>query len=150
MVKKWDFSGKFDQHLSLYCGSVKPKFKTRARILVLVKVLWVTIAKIYWQFWHSFVKYTCKNNFYSIEIMWGKMARSVCLKPVSVETLCLHTLWRFTVLTYDYWLEPIKIIIHFICHICSSFLLTGIPVYWGPAGQQQQWLRGHTPLIGNN
>ena len=28
MVKIWDFSGKFDQHLSLYCGSIKPKFKT--------------------------------------------------------------------------------------------------------------------------
>ena len=28
MVKIWQFSGKFDQHLSLYCGSIKPKFKT--------------------------------------------------------------------------------------------------------------------------
>ena len=28
MVKILHFSGKFDQHLSLYCGSVKPKFKT--------------------------------------------------------------------------------------------------------------------------
>ena len=28
MYLSWHFSGKFDQHLSLYCGSVKPKFKT--------------------------------------------------------------------------------------------------------------------------
>ena len=28
MVKIWQFSGKFDQQLSLYCGSVKPKFQT--------------------------------------------------------------------------------------------------------------------------
>ena len=25
--KMWYFSGKFDQHLSLYCGSVKPKLQ---------------------------------------------------------------------------------------------------------------------------
>ena len=28
VLKISHFSGKFDQHLSLYCGSVKPKFKT--------------------------------------------------------------------------------------------------------------------------
>ena len=28
MVKIWHFSSKFDQHLSLYCGPVKPKLKT--------------------------------------------------------------------------------------------------------------------------
>ena len=25
----WHFNGNFDHHFSLYCGSVKPKFKTR-------------------------------------------------------------------------------------------------------------------------
>ena len=41
-------------HLLQYCGSVKPKFKSRVWILVLVRVFWVRISKIYWQLWHSF------------------------------------------------------------------------------------------------
>ena len=28
MRKMWYFTGKYDQHLSLYCGSVKPKLQT--------------------------------------------------------------------------------------------------------------------------
>ena len=34
-----------------------------------VWVLWVTISQIYWQFWHSFFKYTFKSgsNFHPIE-----------------------------------------------------------------------------------
>ena len=79
----------------------KTEIQDRARILVLVRVLWVTISKIYWQFWHSFFKYTFKSssNFYPTEITWRKMARSICLKPVSMERR-LHTLWRFTVPAY--------------------------------------------------
>ena len=43
--------------------------------------------------------YTFKSssNFYPIGKTWRKMARSVCLKPVSMETWRLHILWRFTV-----------------------------------------------------
>ena len=76
MVKIWHFSGKFDQHLSLYYGSIKPKFRTGLGYWF----LWVMISKIYWQFWHSFFKYTFKSssNFLSIGITWRKMARSVC------------------------------------------------------------------------
>ena len=104
MVKIWHFSGKFDQHLSLYCGFVKPKteIQDRAGISVIVRVLWVTIYKIYWQFWHSVFKYTFKSssNFYPIDVTWRKMARSICLKPVSLETWRLQTLWRFTIPAY--------------------------------------------------
>ena len=35
----------------------KTEIQDRAWILVLVRVLWVTISKIYRQFWHSFFKY---------------------------------------------------------------------------------------------
>ena len=74
--------------------------------LVLVRVLWDMISKIYWQFWHSFFKNTFENSYncYPVEIMWRKMVRSLCLKPVSIETWCLHTLWHFTVPAYAAWL----------------------------------------------
>ena len=36
----------------------KIKIQETAKMLVLVIVLWVTISKVYWQFWHSFFKYT--------------------------------------------------------------------------------------------
>ena len=80
----------------------KTEIQDRAGILVLVRVLWVRIPKIYWQFWQSFFKYSFKSssNFYPIGITWRKMARAVCLQPVSMETWRLHTLWRFTVPAY--------------------------------------------------
>ena len=95
MGKIRHFSGKFDQDLSLYCGSIKPKFQTGLGDWF----LWVMISKIYWQFWHSFFKNTYESsyNFYPIEITWRKIEHSVCLKPVSMETWRLHTLWHFTV-----------------------------------------------------
>ena len=58
MVNIWHFSGKFDQHLSLYCGSVKAKFKTGPGYWFLL----VTISKLLWQFWHSFLKYLFKTT----------------------------------------------------------------------------------------
>ena len=72
----------------------KTEIQDRAGILVLVRVLWVKISKIYWEFWQSFFKYTFKSssNFYPIGITWRKIARSVCLKPVSMEIWHLHTL----------------------------------------------------------
>ena len=92
------FSGKFDHHLSLYCCSIKPKFKTGAG---------------YWFLWESgsydfqnlitilaqFLQYTFKNNSNCpIEKkIWRKMAHPVCLKPVSMERCLLDSLWRFTV-----------------------------------------------------
>ena len=94
------FSGKFYQHLLLYCGSVKQKFKSGPGYWFL-RVLWFTISKKYWQVWHSFFKYTLKSsfNFYPIKITWRKMAHSVCLKPEKT-TGHLYTLWHFTVPAY--------------------------------------------------
>ena len=98
----------FNQHLSLYCGSVKPKFKTG--ILVLVRVLWVKIIKICWQFWHSFFKFTFKSS--SIFIPLGKRRENgdgqVCLKPVPRKPwrfihydVSLHQRIGFTILLAD-------------------------------------------------
>ena len=46
----------------------KTEIQDRAGILVLMRVLCVTISKIYWKFWHSFFNYTFKSssNFYPI------------------------------------------------------------------------------------
>ena len=90
----WHFSGKFNQHLSLYCGSAKPKFETGPGYWFLW-VLWVTISKMYWQFWQSFFKYTWQNssNFYPIEITWRKVERSVCLKPAYIMTFHCTSVW---------------------------------------------------------
>ena len=58
-------SGKFDQQLSLYRGSVNHN-SDGTGILVLVRILWDRIFKIYLQFWRSFFKNTLVNsyNFY--------------------------------------------------------------------------------------
>ena len=81
----------------LWCS--KTKITNGTGILVLVRVLWDMISKIYWQFWHSFLKNVLESiyNFNPIEITWRKMVHSFCLKPVSMATWRLHTLWRFTV-----------------------------------------------------
>ena len=96
------FSGKFDQHLSLCCGSVKLKFNTGPGYWFLWESCELRFTKFTDNFWHSFFKYTFKSSshFYPIEITGRKMVRSVCLKPVSMETWRLHTLWRFTVPAY--------------------------------------------------
>ena len=74
----------------LWCS--KSKITDGTGILVLVRVLWDMISKIFWQFWHSFFKNALENcyNFNPIEITWRKMVRSVCLKPVSMATWRLH------------------------------------------------------------
>ena len=61
----------------LWC--CKTKITDETRILVLVRVLWDMISKIYWQFWHSFFKNALEGsyNFYPIEIRWSKMTLSV-------------------------------------------------------------------------
>ena len=84
----------------LWCS--KTKITDRTEILVLVRVLWGMIFKIYWQFWHSFFKNALESscNFNPIEIMWRNMVRSVCLKPVLMAMWRLHTLRRFTVPAY--------------------------------------------------
>ena len=102
MKKIWHFNGKFDQDLSLYCGSVKSKFQIGlgGRFLWESCELW---SPIYWQFWQFLQKYIWKHlyNFYPIELTWRKIVvHSVCLKPVSMEMRCLHTLWRFTLPVY--------------------------------------------------
>ena len=70
----------------LWCS--KTKITDGTRILIIVRVLWDMISKIFWQFWHSFFKYAKKlessYNFNPIEITWRKMVCSVCLKPVSM------------------------------------------------------------------
>ena len=121
MVKIWHFSGKFDQHLSLYCGSVKPKFKTGLgyRFLwgeSLVRFNFQNLLTILAQF----LQYTfnSNSNFYPIEITWRKMTHSVCLKPVSMEMWRMHTLWRFTVPAYI--AKPIS--------RCSSAYCTSVTV----------------------
>ena len=96
----WYFSGKFDQHLSLYCGSVTPKLLTGPGYWFLW-VLWDMISKIYWQLWHSFFKIHLKTQFWS---HWNNMEKngrfSVCLTPVSMHVFAYSTLWRFTVPAY--------------------------------------------------
>ena len=48
-VKKiWHFSSKFDQHLSLYCGSLKPKLQMGIGYWFFVGYNF----QIYWKFWH--------------------------------------------------------------------------------------------------
>ena len=54
----------------LWCS--KTKITDRTGILVLVRVLWDTISKIYWKFWYSFFKNAPESryNFNQIEITW--------------------------------------------------------------------------------
>ena len=87
---------------STFCRCSKTKITDRTGTLVLVRVSWDMISKIYWQFWHSFFKNALESgyNFNPIEIMWRKMIHSICLTPVSMATWHLHTLWRFTVSAY--------------------------------------------------
>ena len=105
IVKIWHFSGKFDQHLSLYCGSVKPKFKTGPGY----RFLWESCELQFPKFTDNFGTvssnintFKSSSNFDPIEITYRTMACSVCLKPVSIETWCikLHTPWHFTVPVY--------------------------------------------------
>ena len=74
----------YDQHLSLLWLR-KTKIQDRIWTLVLVGVLWITIPRIYWQFWQSFFKLTFRSSstfFYPIGITWRNGVGPVCLKPV--------------------------------------------------------------------
>ena len=105
MVKIWHLRGKFDQHLSLYCGSVKPKFK---------------IGPGYWFLWEScelwFPKFT--DNFGTVSLktvlifiplkkMGRKPARSVCLKQVSMEKWRLHDVSLYQRIAFERFLYVI-------------------------------------------
>ena len=86
----------------------KTKFTDRTGILVLVRLLWDVISKIYWQLRQFLQKYTLKLlQFLSHWIMWRKMVRLVCLPSVSMATWHLHILWHFTVPAYSYHDESI-------------------------------------------
>ena len=76
MGKIWHFSGKFDQDLPMYCGSVKPKFYGLGdRFSVLVRVLWVMISKIYCQFCQSFFKNTFESS-YNLLSHWNNVEKN--------------------------------------------------------------------------
>ena len=85
----------------LWCS--KTEITDRTGILVLERVLWDMIFKIYWQFWRSFFKKCTRKQlqFNPIEITWRKMVRSVCVTAVSMATWRLHTLWHFTKSLYQ-------------------------------------------------
>ena len=116
----------------------KTKITDGTGILVLVRVLWDMISKIYWQFWHSFFKNALESsyNFNPIEITWRKIKCSVCLTPVSMAVWGLHALWRFTVpaccsceLVYPLVHvpeQPMKLILHVWTPLvlCLSFQMT--------------------------
>ena len=76
----------------LWCS--KTKITDGTGILVLVRVLWDTISKIYWQFWRSFFKneLQSKYNLNPIEITWRKM---VCdtNTMLFIYSIREHSLW---------------------------------------------------------
>ena len=132
MVKIWHFSGKFDQHLSLYCGCVKQKFKTVLGYWFLWESCELRFQKFTDKF--SFFKYTFKrsSNFLSHWNNMEKMARSICLNPVSLKTWRLHTLWRFTVLAYYFNHEtPVCTISAYILYKTISV----VSIYFGELGR---------------
>ena len=73
------------------------KITDETGILVLVRVFWDVISKIYWKRWHSLFNNTLESsyNFCPIEIVWRKMASSVHLKPMSMATWRLHALGQW-------------------------------------------------------
>ena len=75
--------------LSLYWGSVKWKFKTRRRLLVLARLLWVRISKIYRQFWYNFfnLRLEAVHFFYPFGITWRKWRRSNLFETNVKETV---------------------------------------------------------------
>ena len=93
MRKIWLFSFKIWLTFVRVLWFSKTVITDGTQIWVFVRVLWDVISKIYWQFWHCFVKNTLESrySFCPIEIMWRKMVRSVCLTPVSMQSeVCIH------------------------------------------------------------
>ena len=92
MVTMWHFSSKFDQQLSLYCGSVKPKFKTGPEYWFLWESCELRFPKFTDNF-GSFFKYTFKSssNFYPIGITWKKWRiQFVCNQCQWKCDVCIH------------------------------------------------------------
>ena len=95
VVKIWHFSSKLDQLLWLFCP--ENQLKSEVMILILVRVLWGTISKIYWQIWQSFFKCTFKSSFifyssgvmcrkWHIQFVWNQCQgnHDVCMHDVSL------------------------------------------------------------------
>ena len=137
--KVWHLSGKFDQHLLLHFGVVKPKLQTGPAYWF----LWDMIFKIYWQCWISFFKTVLKNssNFHPIEITCRKMVHPVCLKPVPMATWRLYKQWRITIPAYECYLfcfitliRNLKFTLYYYkehpCENATTITLNTISVLW--------------------
>ena len=98
MRNLWLFRGKFDKHLSLDCGAVKPKLQTGLGYWFMWESCEIWFLEVTANFGIVSSKNALKSNYnYNpIEITWRKTVCSVCLKPVSMATWRWHTLWRFT------------------------------------------------------
>ena len=98
--KIWHYSGKIRSTFVIVLWFSKTEITDGTGILVLVRVLWDVISKIYWQFRHCFLQIRLEicYNFCPIEITWRKMVTFSL--PVSMATWRLHTLWRFTLPAY--------------------------------------------------
>ena len=62
----------------------KTEFQDSAGILILVRVLWVTISKIYWQFWHGCLKYTFKSSS-TFSSLWNWDYNTNCKKVIQTK-----------------------------------------------------------------
>ena len=102
VVKIWHFSSKFDHHLSLHCGSTKPKFKTG----LLYWFLWESCELRFPEFTDNFGTDSSNIHLNAVQFLshWHNMERNDAFSlfaPVSMKTWHLHTLWRFTVPAYS-------------------------------------------------
>ena len=77
-----DFGGKIEQHFTVLWFS-KTNFTDGTRILLLVRVLWDMISKLYWQLWHSFFKNKYTWNLLQFLSHWN-----------NVEKLYVQFLWH--------------------------------------------------------
>ena len=75
----------------------KTEIQNRVWIFVLVRVLWVMISRIFWQFWHSFFKFMFKSssNFYPIGITWWKWRWSSLFETSVKETATFAYIMTF-------------------------------------------------------
>ena len=112
MNRIWHFRGKYDQHLSLYCS--KTKIQDRAGILVLVRVLWVRISKIYWQFLQFLQIYILKQ--FKFLSHWNNMEKNGAFSLFETQChwkrdICIHydvSLYQriiLLVLEVMYWID---------------------------------------------
>ena len=101
-VTELETAKKLQLYATSRCTSVSTGLKTRPGYCFLW-VLWVMISKFTENFGIISSKMALQSsyNFDPIEITWRKIVCSVCLKPVSMATWHLHTLWLFTVPAYN-------------------------------------------------